>query len=187
MGEQAPVAISAHGGKYILKDDRTIPDTMDVIFEFASGAIIKFSIYEANGGPGVAGGEVELRGTKGVLVADQNHYSVNPGRAGQFQEWDKLIEPEEYELKAESQYGDLGISENSTARLIRNFLDCIKDRKEPWCPLEEGHRSTSFAHLANIALTMKQRLEWDPVAEQFKNSEMANDLLHYEYREPWKL
>ena len=187
MNEQAPVAVSAHGGKYILKDDRTIPDTMDVIFEFASGANVKFSIYEANNGPGIIGGEVELRGTLGVLVADRNHYRIDPGRSGQFQDWDRLIEPEEYELKAENQSGDLEINENETVRLIRNFLDCIRSRKEPWCPLEEGHRSTSFAHLANIALAMKQRLEWDPVTEQFKNSESANKLLHYEYRAPWKL
>ena len=74
-----------------------------------------------------------------------------------------------------------------TAKVVRNFLDCVKSRKEPWCPLEEGHRSTSFAHLANIALAMKTRLEWDAKKERFTNSEQANALLHYEYRKPWKL
>jgi predicted dehydrogenase len=187
MGEQAPIAISAHGGKYALKDDRTIPDTMDVIFEFASGANLRFSIYEASNGSNVKGGEVELRGTKGVLLADQDQYSVLPSKPGQFQHGVKLIEPEEYKLKSDTSFGDLGIKENSTGRLIRNFLDCVKSRKEPWCPIEEGHRSTSFAHLANIALATKQRLEWDPVAEQITNNPKANDLLHYEYRNPWKL
>lgn len=187
MGEEAPLAISAHGGKYILEDDRTIPDTMDVIFEFASGAHVKFSIYEASGGPGITGGEVQLRGTKGVLLANQDHYSIDPGKPGQFQTWDSLTEAENYEIKTESQFGDLGIQENSTGRLIRNFLDCVKSRETPWCPLEEGHRSTSFAHLANIALATNQRLEWDPVKELFKNNDKANDLLHYEYRAPWKL
>ena len=56
------------------------------------------------------------------------------------------------------------------------------------CPLEEGHRSTSFAHLANIALKVKSRLEWDPAKELFTNNEAANQLLHYEYRRnPWKI
>ena len=187
MGEQAPVSISAHGGKYILNDDRTIPDTMDVVFEFASGANVKFSIYEASSGSGIRDGEIELTGTKGFLAADQNGYIINPALPGQFQTWDRLIEPEQYKLADDKQYGDLAISENSTGRLIRNFLDCIKSREEPWCPLEEGHRSTSFAHLANIALTVKQRLEWDPVTEQFNNNIKANELLQYEYRAPWKL
>jgi hypothetical protein len=63
----------------------------------------------------------------------------------------------------------------------------VKSRGTPWCPLEEGHRSTSFAHLANIALETKSRLEWDADAEQAKGSPAANALLHYEYRQPWTL
>ena len=66
-------------------------------------------------------------------------------------------------------------------------LIVYKNRKTPLCPLEEGHRSTSFAHLANIALKVRSRLEWDPARELFTNNEAANQLLHYEYRKPWKL
>ena len=80
-----------------------------------------------------------------------------------------------------------GSSGNSTGNLVRNFLDCGKSQNTPLCPLEEGHRSTSFAHLANIALETRQRLEWDPNKELFTNSNQANKLLHYEYRNPWKL
>jgi hypothetical protein len=82
---------------------------------------------------------------------------------------------------------DDGSSADSTGTLIRNFLDCIKSRQTPLCSLEEGHRSTSFAHLANIALATKTRLLWDADNEQFTNSPEANKLLHYEYRKPWKL
>ena len=161
MGEQAPKAVTAHGGKYLVKDDRDIPDTMEVIFEFQSGAMIKFSIHEASGGGGIQGGEVELNGAKGSLVADQNGYKVTPSRSGQFQDWDRLIEPKEAKIENKGKFGDLGISENSTYNLIRNFLDCVKSREEPWCPLEEGHRSTSFAHLANIALSYEYRKPWN--------------------------
>jgi hypothetical protein len=128
-----------------------------------------------------------LNGTKANLVADQNGYKITPARKGQFQTWDKLTEEEEYKLENKAKFGDLGISENSTANLVRNFLDCVKSGDSPWCPLEEGHRSTSFAHLANIALASGTRIEWDPVKERITNSEKANDLLHYQYREPWKL
>jgi hypothetical protein len=55
------------------------------------------------------------------------------------------------------------------------------------CSIEEGHRSTSFAHLANIALKTKERLQWNPEKEIFTNSKEANSLLQYEYRKPWKL
>ncbi|UCH64288.1 MAG: Gfo/Idh/MocA family oxidoreductase [Fidelibacterota bacterium] len=189
MGEEAPTAISAHGGKYVLDDDRTIPDTMEVTFEFASGAIIAFGIYEASGGSMIVDGEIELRGTKGNLISSQSGYRFEPNEGGQFQDRDGLIKPEEYEFESDQSYGDLGIKEDSTANLIRNFLDCVKSRARDkvMCDLETGHRSTSFAHLANIALEVGDRLEWDTKNERFINNEAANELLHYEYRKPWIL
>jgi len=187
INEQAPVAITAHGGKYILKDDRTIPDTMEVTFEMASGTLIQFHIYEASGGIGVKGGEVELTGTKGTISINQNGYTVIPAKPGQFQDWEKLIEKERVDIKSDAQHGDLGIKEDSTANLIRNFLDSVKSRKQPWCSIEDGHRSTTFAHLANISLEMGERIEWDAENERITNSKYANNLLHYEYREPWSL
>jgi predicted dehydrogenase len=177
MGEKAPVAISAQGGQFVLDHDGDIPDTIEVTYEFASGAIASFCIYEACGGEMFPYGEVELRGTKGTLYSNEKGYQVVPAKAGQFQSWDKQIEETAYQ----------GNAVNSTSSLIRNFLDCIKSRETPYCPLEEGHRSTSFAHLANISLAMKQRLEWDPVNERFTNSEKANELLSYNYRAPWKI
>lgn len=187
MGEKSPSAISAVGGKYVLKHDGDIPDTMEVLFEFASGAIVKFSIHEACGGGNIPIGEIELKGTLGNVGISQNRYQVIPSRPGQFQTWKKQVEPEDYHIESDKKFGDLDISEDSTANLIRNFLDCIKTRKEPWCPLEEGHRSTSFAHLANMSLKLKSRLEWDAEKEMVTNLDKANDLMSYEYRDPWKL
>jgi predicted dehydrogenase len=185
LGETAPVAISAHGGKYVLDHDGDIPDTAQVTYEFASGSIASFCIYEASSGGLFPQGEVELRGTKGTLFASEDGYSIIPTKSGQFQKWDKTIEAEEY--KAKNDMLTDGSSSDSTAKLVRNFLDCVKSRATPLCSLEDGHRSTSFAHLANIALKTKERLQWDPVNERFLNSEAANNLLQYEYRKPWKL
>ena len=155
-GETAPVAITAHGGQYVLKDDRTIPDTMEVIFEFDSGSIALFGIYEASGGRALPSGEVELRGTRGTIAADLRGYQITPTGGGQFQSNDSPIEPMEKRLE---------LPEDTTAGLVRNFLDCVKSREKCMCDLELGHRSTSFAHLANIALETGTRIEWDPQRE----------------------
>ena len=187
IGESAPVAITAHGGKYAVNDDRDIPDTMEVLFEFDSGCIIQFSIHEASSGGGIPGGEIELNGSKGNLVASQNGFRVIPAKPGQFQKWDKLVGEMKIDLEGEQGHGDLQIKEDSTANLVNDFIECIKTGREPLCTLENGHRSTSFAHLANIALAMQTRLEWDPVKERITNHEKANELLHYQYREPWTL
>lgn len=186
LGEKAPIAISAVGGNYVIDDDRTIPDTMHVTFEFASGAIATFCIYEASSGGLFDYGEVEMRGTKNTLYVDESGYKIIPTRPGQFQSWKTSESPEEFKWKDVTDLGD-GSNSNSTQVLVRDFLACIKSRKEPLCPLEEGHRSTSFAHLANIALKMQRRLEWNADTERFTNCEEANNLLHYQYRSPWKL
>jgi predicted dehydrogenase len=188
VGETAPVAVTAVGGKFAVEDDRDIPDTLTALFEFASGAVVQFQVNEASAGYSIPGGEIELRGTKGTLVANQDRYSITPASPGQFQDWEQLTEPVTKELGGDETYGDLGIKENSSAILVDNFLDCVMDHSvEPYCTLEDAHRSTSFAHLANISLAVGERLRWDAEAERFTNSEAANEMLHYEYREPWSL
>lgn len=185
MQETAPTAISAHGGRYVLDHDGDIDDTVAVTFEFASGKIITYNIMEATSGHMFPYGEVELRGTKGIAYGHEGGYRINPASPGQFQKWNKHFEEEAFDNKMKL-LGDAS-SADSTTGLIQNFLDCVKSRQAPLCPLEEGHRSTSFAHLANIALKTKERLQWDAVNERFTNSEKANELLGYEYRKPWTL
>ncbi len=179
LNELAPISVSAHGGRFAVDDDRTVPDTMEVIFELPSGCLLIFGQYEANSGPALLEGEIEFRGTLGNIYtgSEGNGYSIIPARPGQFQTQKSNVKNE----KVESMDGDL------TYQNIRNFLDCVKSRETPNCDLETGHRSTTFAHLGNIALQTKSRIDWDADKEVITNNKEANELLHYEYREPWKL
>ena len=185
MGERAPVAISAHGAQYALTHDADIPDTMQVTYEFASGALIVFTISETSSANMMQRGEVELRGTKGTLLASESGYQILPNRPGQFQAQGQAIQAEDVN-RADEQLAD-GSGGVGTRTLINDFLACVKSRQTPLCTLEEGHRSTCFAHLANIALATKERLQWDPEKERFTNSAKANELLHYNYRSQWKM
>ena len=187
LNEEAPSVINAIGGKYAIDDDRTIPDTMQVTYEFPSGSIATVNVLEASSGSFVPYGFIEMRGTKGTLFTNENDYKIIPTNPGQFQTWNSMMEAEEYKLGTTDKLLEDNSYLNSTANLIRNFLDCIKSRETPLSTLEIGHRSTSLAHMATISLMVKQRLEWDPVKERFTNSEEANKLLHYEYRKPYSL
>ena len=69
----------------------------------------------------------------------------------------------------------------------RNFIDCIKSRQRPAAPVEIGHRSTTICHLGNIAMKLRRKLHWDPVAERFTDSEEANQMLSKPMRSPWHL
>jgi predicted dehydrogenase len=187
LNEEAPVAVNAMGGKFAVDDDRTIPDTMQVTYEFASGSVATVNVLEASSGTFIPYGFIELRGTKGTLYTNENDYKIVPTSPGQFQPWDKLMDAETFSLDTNDKLLADRSFHDSTANLIRNFLDCIKSRETPLSTLETGHRSTSLAHMASISLATKERLKWDPVKEVFTNSEAANKLLHYEYRAPWKL
>jgi predicted dehydrogenase len=69
----------------------------------------------------------------------------------------------------------------------RNFIDCVKSRKETYAPAEVGHRTITIAHIGNIAMRLARKLTWDPTAEQFVSDTTANDLLSRSQREPWTM
>ncbi len=178
-GELAPQSINAMGGCFAVDDDRTIPDTMEVTFQFASGRIAVFGQYETSGNPVFPFGEIEMRGTRGTVYANANTFQVTPERGGQFQDRKPRMKPEEL-----SHQGD---NAHLTVLHTSNFIDCMRSCATPNADVEIGHRSTTLSLLANISLSLGQRLEWDAEKEQFTNNDQANQLLHYEYRKPWKL
>jgi hypothetical protein len=69
----------------------------------------------------------------------------------------------------------------------RNFLDAVRSRGIPICPVETAVRSDTVCHLDNIAMRLGRRLEWDPAAERFVNDERANAMLRRPMRSPWRL
>ena len=69
----------------------------------------------------------------------------------------------------------------------RNFLDCVKSRRDPYFPAEIGHRCCSVAHIGNIALELGRKLQWDPDTEEFTDDATANRMCSRAEREPWSL
>jgi predicted dehydrogenase len=70
---------------------------------------------------------------------------------------------------------------------VRNWLDCIKTRKQPICHPESAHRATTVCHAANIGLRLGRSLKWDPQAERFLDDAQANAMLHRAARAPWSV
>ncbi len=68
---------------------------------------------------------------------------------------------------------------------IANFIDCVRDRKEPNGDIEKLHHSTLLCHYGNIAYRTGQRLIIDPETEGFKDNDDANALVKRDYRNPW--
>ncbi len=69
----------------------------------------------------------------------------------------------------------------------RNFLDCVKSRKDCYFPPEIGQRCFTIAHIGNISMLLGRKLRWDPDTERFIDDEQANRMLSRSMRSPWKL
>lgn len=193
LGHEAPLAVTAMGGKYALEDNREIPDTIEVLWEYPGGTLVTFSQFNATAAPaGLRGGEIEFRGTKGTLYLQGGGYEVvpdaltpnefparNPADRHYESQWrvgeKTVIEPRK------------GRGDADTAHHARNFLDCVKSRQPCHCDIETGHRSTSATLIANIAHQTRRHLEWDARQERFTNQPEANQRLSYTYRPPYTL
>jgi predicted dehydrogenase len=183
----------AMGGKFANYDNREIPDTMEAVWHFPGDTLVTFSQYNATGAPGAARPcEIEFRGTKGTLYFRTDGYEIVP----------EAITPNEFAARTpvdrtvERGYFT-GAKPQIEAKLVkgslldadhaRNFLDCVRSRKTPSCDVEFGHRCTTSALIANIALQTKSVLQWDAKTERFIDNETANKRLSYTYRAPYLL
>jgi predicted dehydrogenase len=193
LGHDAPLAVTAMGGKFAVEDNRDVPDTLEVLWLYPGGTLVTFSQYNANAAPAALNrAEIEFRGTKGTLYLRGNGYEIVPDdvtpnpfpartpvdrtvERGWRTGARKLIEPRS------------GAGEVDTADHARNFLDCVKSRAACNCDIETGHRSTSATLLGNVAHDAKAYLEWDRTAERFTNHDEANQRLSYRYRAPYEL
>jgi predicted dehydrogenase len=61
LNEKSPKSIVTIGGRYAVNDDRTIPDTMQTMFEFPSGLLVVYTTLEASSGSFYPFGMLEFR------------------------------------------------------------------------------------------------------------------------------
>ena len=193
LGVDAPKAVVALGGKFADYDNREVPDTLEVLWHYPNDTLVTFSQFNATGAaPTARPCEIEFRGTKGTMYFRTNGYDIVP----------EIVTPNEFAARTpldrsiekgwrvgakaqiEAKKVDGAIKDADHAR---NFLDCVKSRKAPTCDVENGHRCTTAALIANIAHRSKAYLEWDAKAERFTNNDAANKLLSYEYRKPYNM
>jgi hypothetical protein len=69
---------------------------------------------------------------------------------------------------------------------VRNFLDCVKSRERPLADVEDGHRTVTACHLANISLRLGRKIRWDPEKEEIVGDPEASEHLVRPYRKPWE-
>ena len=136
LGQDTPRSVAAVGGIFVAKDDRTAPDTANIVVEYDGFTVT----FESASLPGMPGEHIVFSGTKGQLWLSRTRYEFTPKEDGAkpvtFHAEDTLVDDH-----------------------IRNFLECCRSRNAPNCEPYHGDRSGRVCLLATQAYAQKyQRL-----------------------------
>jgi predicted dehydrogenase len=192
MGVDTPLAVTAAGGRYELKDGAETPDVLQATYEYP-GFVLTYDSCQLNG-HGVGGrtpgkGYYRARGkddrphgeafygTNGTLFSDRIGFEIYP----------ELTPPSRrggpsagYRMSPKE-----STAQDTTDLHVKDFIECVRSRKTPAADVEIGHRSAIVAHLGNIAYRTGRKILWDADKEQIVDDPRASHFLGREARKPW--
>ncbi len=127
----------------------------------------------------VAGGHSDVcNGTTGTKwIGDEGWLWVN--RGGRIDSSNKLV------LKDKIAPNEIHLLKSPGH--ARNFLNCVRSRKETIAPCETAHRSASIGHLGQIAMLVGRKIKFNPETEEIIGDTVASRLLGRPMRTPYHL
>jgi predicted dehydrogenase len=136
-------------------------------FVYANGVLVTSEPFNEEKTKGV-----KFIGKDGWIEISRGHYKASD---------DKLLPPANAEA-------DSGPYETKIPHQL-DFIESVRERKDPVVTVEIGHRSCTVCTLGNIACELKRTIKWDPKTETFVDDVdgAATKMLHYQYREGWSL
>jgi predicted dehydrogenase len=169
LGESFPRRIQAGGGNYVFKEEITTPDTLSAHFEFAKCPVVwRHRIWgSAEEDPEFQNG-IFFYGRKETVFATDDRWVVIP-----------------CDRKAERRVIRPDGDNDMPVKHVADFLQAVRSRKAPSCPIEEGYASTATVQLGMIAYRTGARIEWDATREQIVGNAEAARMLRREYRAPY--
>jgi predicted dehydrogenase len=160
-----PKTVMSSGGRFGYTDDGQTPNTQLVVFEF-DDCELQFEVrgLMTNDEAKVKIGDI-FYGSEGILAITS------------YTTWQTYLGP-----KMEPGPGGSGGGNH-----FENFVDAVKSRdvKSLNGPIEDGHQSSAFCHLGNIAYRLGRKLHINPSTESFVNDAEADAMLTRKYRAPF--
>lgn len=164
-----PRTVAANGGIYLWKDGRKNFDTMTAVFDYgplddpSKGFQVVYSSRFTN----EAGGTKEIYYSNGgELNLDTNKVTANGGLSAQYAAEMKmkpnLLEPFDLaadEVKIETSANTGG--DPLTTAHMRNWMDCVRNRKQPNAPVEAGYNHSIANIMTTAALRTGQLVTFD--------------------------
>jgi myo-inositol 2-dehydrogenase/D-chiro-inositol 1-dehydrogenase len=146
-------------------------------FSFANGVRVIASNAFPNG--------VKFEGSEGWIFVTRGNYSVTASDPVSNSN-SKALEASDPKILS-SVIGPNEIHLYDSKDHHGNWLECIASRKQPITPIEVGHRACSVCLVNHTAMKLGRKLNWDPVAEKFKNDNEANAFLSRPQRKPYQI
>ncbi|MDO6492673.1 MULTISPECIES: Gfo/Idh/MocA family protein [unclassified Cellulophaga] len=102
---------------------------------------------------------VRFIGSKGTMDISRSYFETTPKNL----------------VSAELTASDIKLY-NTEGNHYQDWISSIKNRTQPICDAETGHRSATVCNIANIAYNLGRPLDWDPVKEKFLGDNQANKM-----------
>jgi predicted dehydrogenase len=145
MNQPAPKTATANGGLYHMKWQ--CPDTVTACYEYPGDFMVTFT---GSINSSVDDGGIEFRGSQATLKIDRERLAVYPEGAPNVPA-SNAPEPEIF-VRSERD----GTEDN-----VKNFLDCLRTRKQPNANIQAGFEAARASWLGNISMRRGMKIAWD--------------------------
>jgi predicted dehydrogenase len=182
-----PTGVAAFAQRRSLEGFGETPDGFEAIYEYPQ-FLLTWSSSEVSAGrrPGL-----EIAGTRGTLALSRSGFEITPDTAKPAEAQIPSTTfapgpPDDSSLRTEA-IKDEGYEQvrDQFVPHVRNFLDCVKHRRQPVSDLASAHRTATACHLANIAMRVGRVVRWDDGQQDIAGDADASRLLTKTYRAPW--
>ena len=168
-GLNHPRSVAANGGIYMWNDGRSNFDTMTAVFDYGPSDNMEkgFQVVYSSRMHNSAGGTKEIYYSNGgELNLKSNKVSPNGGlterRASAMgMEANLLPEIALADLATQTNTDANTGADNSTSRHMRNWMECVRSRKEPNAPIKAGYNHSIANIMTTAALRTGQRVTFD--------------------------
>jgi predicted dehydrogenase len=164
-----PRSVAVNGGIYAWKDGRKNADTLTATFDYGpledpgKGFQVLFSSRQTN-----AAGDVKeiYYSNGGTLNLDSNRISPEGGLTEAFakpmgMQANLLPDLSLRELASKASTGASTGADPLTAAHIRNWMQCVRSRKQPNAPIEAGYRHAIAVIMTNAAYRTGEKVVFD--------------------------
>ena len=187
LDDHFPTSVVAHGGVYRWRDGRENPDTFQALLEYPKGFLVSYATSFGNDSDSFSrfmgdratlinvGGEGSQRWK---IVEEHGNHESNPF-VHRSQKYIKLEGEEHGDMSfskrllhgaIEKTYGPLPFTSDSNPAHLRNWLECLRSRKQPNASIEDGWAHSVAAIMAARAQREGKKLYWDAASEQILDS-----------------